>query len=103
MAEVRDEAQACCEMMLLQAKNLSLLAVEDAVITYSKKFDEYGIPVNDGGSSTIRIKYCPWCGTALPESKRDRWFDELSIMGIDEPDDPRIPDSYRTDSWWRHK
>ena len=22
----------------------------------------YGLPVHDGGSSYIRINYCPWCG-----------------------------------------
>jgi hypothetical protein len=25
----------------------------------------YGIIVHDGGSSSIRIDYCPWCGTRL--------------------------------------
>ena len=25
----------------------------------------YGIPIHDGGSSIIEIKYCPWCGETL--------------------------------------
>ena len=27
---------------------------------------EYGIIVHDGGSSIVRIAYCPWCGSKLP-------------------------------------
>ena len=27
-----------------------------------------GIPVRDGGSAIICIKYCPWCGTELQDS-----------------------------------
>jgi|GEM_PF-1574122 len=34
----------------------------DAVITWDKSRRLYGIPIHDGGSSYIRIKYCPWCG-----------------------------------------
>lgn len=40
---------------------------------------EFGIPVRDGGTSVIRIEYCPWCGisllghkTAEPNVARDR-------------------------------
>lgn len=24
-----------------------------------------GIPIHDGGSSYIEVKYCPWCGTEV--------------------------------------
>lgn len=26
---------------------------------------KFGIPIHDGGSSHIEIKFCPWCGTEL--------------------------------------
>jgi hypothetical protein len=29
--------------------------------------DLYGIPIRDGGSAVSVIRYCPWCGTAMPE------------------------------------
>jgi hypothetical protein len=103
MNESQETGEACCEMMLSQAKNLSQRAVEDAVIVYNKVFDEFGIPVNDGGTSKITIAFCPWCGARLRESKRARWFHELGRMGIDEPDDARVPDAYRSDSWWRSR
>lgn len=25
----------------------------------------YGIPIHDGGSSIIEIKFCPWCGNKI--------------------------------------
>ncbi len=43
----------------------------DTLVSYSQQFDEYGVIVHDGGSSSIVIKYCPWCGTTLPQSKRE--------------------------------
>jgi hypothetical protein len=27
----------------------------------------YGLIVHDGGSSVIKIRFCPWCGSKLPE------------------------------------
>jgi hypothetical protein len=32
----------------------------DALI--AKTRNGFGLIVHDGGSSTIRIQYCPWCG-----------------------------------------
>lgn len=34
----------------------------DAIVRYTKKTKEYGIPIHDGGTSFIKINYCPWCG-----------------------------------------
>jgi hypothetical protein len=36
----------------------------DAFIAFDK--GRYGLLVHDGGSSSIEIKYCPWCGSKLP-------------------------------------
>lgn len=27
----------------------------------------YGLIVHDGGQSVIEIRFCPWCGSRLPE------------------------------------
>jgi hypothetical protein len=75
---------------------------QDALVSYSAKFDEYGIIVHDGGSSSISIDYCPWCASKLPESQRDRWFDELEKLGITDPSEEKIPEIY-TDGRWRTK
>ena len=75
----------------------------DKLIHYSPRLDEYGIVVHNGGTGTIEIRHCPWCGTRLPESKRDRWFDELKRLGYDDPwtDPEGVPEQYQSDEWYR--
>ena len=41
----------------------------DKIIYLSKKNKEFGIIIHDGGSSYIKIKYCPWCGSKLKKFK----------------------------------
>jgi hypothetical protein len=72
----------------------------DALVDYDPRFDEYGLIIDDGGSSVLAIKFCPWCGDRLPASKRDLWFDALSSRGLDPYEDP-LPPEYLTDEWWR--
>lgn len=73
----------------------------DKIVTYSAPLDEYGIVIHDGGDSSIKIKFCPWCGKKLPESKRDKWIAKLEKMGYDSPFTDDIPAEYRTDAWQR--
>ncbi|AOT68318.1 DUF6980 family protein [Geosporobacter ferrireducens] len=73
----------------------------DSLIYYDLIFDEYGLIVHDGGNSYILIKFCPWCGAELPESKRDKWFEELEQLGYDSPYDKEIPQKYKSDKWYR--
>ena len=87
----------CCDQMLN-----ALSECKDNVIVYCAKFREYGIPINDGGTSYLLINYCPWCGNKLPLSLRDKWFDivfdELKLEG---PDDPNLPAYLNSDEWWK--
>ena len=53
---------------------------EGAAILFIPKFNEYGIPVLDGGSSYITLDFCPWCGTKLPASTRDQYFNDLEAI-----------------------
>jgi hypothetical protein len=39
----------------------------DALIDFYPASKAYGIMIHDGGSSMIKIAYCPWCGIRLPE------------------------------------
>lgn len=75
----------------------------DCLIEYNCKFDEYGIIIHDGGSSVMPIVFCPWCGSKLPESRRDEWFEELEKIGITDPQDQMLPAKYLTDEWYRSK
>jgi hypothetical protein len=75
----------------------------DSLITYTPNFDEYGLIIHDGGSSFIKIEFCPWCGTKLPESKRDLWFNTLEKMGFDSPFEQEIPIEFMNSKWYEKK
>jgi hypothetical protein len=68
-------------------------------VGYIPKFREYGILYSDGTSDIQLIRYCPWCGTRLPESLRGEWFDAIETMGL-EPDDENIPKEYLSEEWY---
>jgi hypothetical protein len=53
--------------------------------------------VHNGGSSSILINFCPFCGAQLPESKRDLWFKKLETLGISEPSKANLPKKFRTE------
>ena len=58
------ELHHCCEEMKYYLDN------EDDILYFWERVNEYLIPVHDDGSSGIVIRYCPWCGSKLPESTR---------------------------------
>ncbi len=68
-------------------------------LIYIAKFREFGIRILDGGSSFIQLRFCPWSGTKLPESLRDRWFDTLESLGID-PTAESIPPEFLDERWY---
>lgn len=70
----------------------------DALVRFSVQFQEYALLIHDGGTSGVGIAYCPWCGRRLPESQRDRWFDELERRGID-PWEDEVPAEFEDDRW----
>ena len=93
----------CCDMMKHNIFCELSEDVGDKTIFYSKRFDEYMIPLSEDRISGICIAYCPWCGQKLPESKRGRWFEELDEMGIEFSlfDTEQVPPDYLDDTWWR--
>lgn len=98
-------AQHCCELM---HSYVNAECVEhpdpfdcpDRQIYYSARFDEYGLIVHDNGTSYRVIKYCPWCGATLPESKRDEWFDALKALGYNDPSRQDIPEKFLSGAWY---
>lgn len=74
-------------------------APENRLVLYVPPFQEYGLPINDGGSSFILIKYCLWCGTKLPKSKRNSWVSKMSKLGYTSPFSEDVPDIYLTEDW----
>jgi hypothetical protein len=106
--EMRNANSHCCETMRSVvehqcAQHAAPDDCPDVVVIYSPTFDEYGIPIRDGGSSVHGIQFCRWCGTRLPTSKRDLWFDTLAKLGFDGPLSQDIPVEYRSDAWWRRR
>ncbi|MGW5481912.1 DUF6980 family protein [Streptomyces sp. NPDC004008] len=103
----RREAEAmtrhCCAAMTDRVnreceRHDDAFASPDALILFTARFREYGLVVHDGGTSSIGIDFCPWCGQRLPESQRDRWFEELESRGID-PWNDEIPAEFQDDRW----
>lgn len=76
--------QHCCDEMEAH------LADSDIPIQYAPRFREYGLKILDGGSAKQLIHFCPWCGSRLPKSLRDEWFERLERLGLD-PEDSRVP------------
>ncbi|OOG39828.1 hypothetical protein [Polaromonas sp. A23] len=96
----------CCDALGQQAEftcpqHPVLHDCPDALVSYSPKFNEYALIVHDGGASGVVIAYCPWCGSKLPASLRERWFNELETLGFDDPFVQNIPGKYRTEDWYR--
>jgi hypothetical protein len=89
----------CCQSMD------EYLTDRDIAINYTPEFREYGVPVLDGGSSSILLRFCPWCGKEFPTSVRASWFEMLESLGYPDPwtGDQRIPEEYRSDVWWKSK
>ena len=83
----------CCEEMTQHI-------VDTTLIQYSEIFDEYATPYSEDHISVQLIQYCPWCGRKLPDSKRYDWFEELELLGYENPllrDD--IPAAYKSGQW----
>lgn len=74
--------------------------VDDTTIFYSDVFDEYGIVFPEDEVSMSLIRFCPWCGKKLPESKREEWFKRLEELGFDAPlFDENIPIEFKSSKW----
>ena len=96
----------CCETMTAQLTHTCETHADpadcpDALVCYVPKFDEYGLWIHDGGRAFSTIKYCPWCGARLPQSRRDEWFEKLESMGIDDPSEQDVPQQFQSDAWYR--
>jgi hypothetical protein len=86
----------CCDQMD------SSLREGEVAVHYIPKFREYGIAILDGGSSLMKISFCPWCGKRLPEGLRNDWFERLEHLGQD-PWSEDLPAEFRSDAWWKAK
>ena len=56
----------CCEQMRMMVEEENSIAFHDG---------EYGIPIQDGGTSYLVIEFCPWCGKRIAKMQNDAIFD----------------------------
>ena len=83
----------CCPQMK------SAVNDPDVPMCFNPKFREFGIGILDGGSSTLQVLFCPWCGEKLLNSLRDDWFDKIEQSGID-PYGDKIPEEFTDERWY---
>lgn len=92
-----DDDSHCCDYMQ------NTLAEGEAGIDYDAKFRAYGIPVFDGGNSHLVIRFCPWCGTRLPDNLRDKWFSVVEQELAMDADGPLLPPEMQSSAWWKRR
>jgi hypothetical protein len=56
----------------------------DSLIVHHRDSGEFGLRIHDGGSSSITIRHCPWCGEDLFErvSNKERGPSSLKVAGL---------------------
>lgn len=93
----------CCEAMTAALtfdcdQHADPFECADQLVVYNEVLNEYGLVVHDGGPSYVLITHCPWCAARLPDSERDRWFDETEAKGLT---DDTLPPEYLSGEWRR--
>lgn len=68
--------RVCCEDMRRDLEQVCDIHAErwdcpDCLVWYSVGQNCYGLIVHNGGPVYSRIRFCPWCGTALPADPDD--------------------------------
>jgi hypothetical protein len=93
----------CCVEMTEQV-NMSYPAAESALsgstdkrIYWSPVFDEYGL-ICQPSAEVLLISHCPFCGSLLPNSRRDQWFENLETTGWKTWGDA-IPEEFLKQDW----
>lgn len=93
--DLRDQVEFRCEAHPERA------GCPDYLIGYTASFDEYGIWVHTGeagaAESWLAIRHCPFCGAALPPSRREEFFEWLESRGLELED---APVEFAAYGWW---
>ena len=93
----------CCETLVLNLKE------KRTYIGYNEVFREIYLNRSDTRSVITVIFFCPWCGSKLPNSLRDKFFDtlekeyniETDIGEYKERKD--IPAEFKGGEWWKKR
>ena len=92
-SQIKDQ---CCNDLKFHMEEMEKL------IIYLPTDRSYLIRINNHIGQ--EIKFCPWCGSKLPENLTEARakiiFDE---MNLDSYEDPRLPEEFKTDEWWKKR
>jgi hypothetical protein len=90
----------CCGALQYEAED------KYCPVEYSPKWREYTIRDFSSTSKSLML-FCPNCGTKLPTSLRDEWFDILEQeYELEDPlhdDKNKVPKEFLTDEWWKKR
>jgi hypothetical protein len=100
---IRPEQHCCLDLAYAIARpRLSPYQGPSVIVEWSAAWNEYRLPMAHDGYTPTPIRYCPWCGTRLPPSRREEWYRALRGLGIDDPGEAdAVPPAFETDEWWR--
>jgi hypothetical protein len=87
----------CCKELDQHANDLRI------PLNYSSRFREYYLNFCSNSKIVQLITFCPWCGSELPKSLRNEYFDILeSECDLENClDVEAVPEEFKTDEWWR--
>ena len=103
-AKVIPEHHCCLDMAFAISKPTFVQHQgKNRIIDWIASSNEYRIPVPYDGYVSTLIKFCPFCGTKLGESKHKEWRDTLQALGYTDPGEEKIPAEFEDDRWWRKK
>ena len=98
-----------CEPPHLCVPLSKILSQHGAMFWYMPQDREYGIrilnprqKVHDQTIEVAAVPYCPWCGKKFPPTLKALRLQRLEALGLS-PDDPALPEKWRTDQWWREE
>jgi hypothetical protein len=99
----------CCNPMKIRIEESELKTLgrkERFSIWYDRQWREYAIPLDKDSGDPIR--YCPWCGTKLPEALDVEWEEVIAKeFGEDYVGYPikteKLPPEFFTDEWWKKR
>ena len=94
--------QHCCDKM-----EISITPQFD-IISYDPESRDYLIKLyGDQKGRYIAMRYCPWCGTKLPQSLNMEWCEavkqDLGLEDVDAEEWAKLPEKYKTEQWWRER
>ncbi len=88
----------CCMTMHYE------LLSEASLLIYNIQWREYGIKLYRPNTGYLLMQYCTDCGTKLPDSLKNMWFnilkEEYFLIDPIENDKELIPEKFLTDEWW---